>query len=433
MKSHNPHIHCLSLTFQSSSVAKRERIAFTPHRLDTSLEEFVNDPERTWDDIQGLVILSTCNRVEIYAVSNHPIFDLLERFIADVQDIDISAYSSDFSRYLDEGAVFHLFRVACGLESAVLGEPQILGQVTNAYMIAKQHGSVGKNLERLFQTAIFTGKRVRSETQIGHKPASIASLAVKLISEKVESLSEAQIVLLGAGEMAELSIEALRKRGAEDILVINRTYKMAQELAERWNGQAASMQALPKALKNADILIASTGAPHIIVEDALIEKAIESRPHRPLVIMDIAVPRDIDARANQIPGVYLYDIDSLSEKFQTCITQRKSEIPKVETIIEEEVRQYQDYLSSLDMIPIIVNMRKQANLIRQDELQKTIQHISNLSPETEEQIEILTKSIVNKILHIPTIRLKEEASGPNAAEYADMARDLFGLNQSMRT
>ena len=423
------HIHCLGLNHNTASVALRERLAFTRHRLQTALARVGcgNDPD--WADIQELVILSTCNRVELYAVGSGLVSEKLESFLSETQNVPIVEFSESLYRLVDEEAISHLMRVASGLDSVVIGEPQILGQVTDAYAAAKQQGTVGKILSHLFRSAIHTGKRARNETTINHNPASIASVAVNLISEAVPNLSTAKIMVLGAGDMAELAVEALRKRGANDILVINRTLEKAQELAQRWAGRAAVLEMLLDHLPEMDIVITSTGAPHVVVWRPMVEDAMRLRPQKPLVLMDIAVPRDVDDEVKKIQGVQLYDIDSLSEILQTGLALRQAQIPKVEAILAEELAGFRAYLSSLDVLPIIIEMRKQADNIRQIEMQKSIRRMSDLTPEMEKQIEALTNAIVNKILHRPTSRLRGESHGPYAAEYASLTRDLFGLDE----
>ena len=428
MGAHKLHILCLGLNHQTASVTFREQFVYTPTRLETSLARLGCGKGECFQQIRELVILSTCNRVELYAVTAGPGFSPLEAFLSETQNIPIPIFSSHIYHYQDEAAVKHLLDVSAGLDSVVIGEPQILGQVTDAYSAARRHGTTGKILSRLFQTAIHAGKRARTETAIAHNPASISSVAVSLISETVPNLPEAQIMVLGAGEMAELAVEALRKRGAGRITVVNRTLQRAQELARRWDGQAAALEMLLELLPEIDIVITSTGAPHTIIHRSMIEKAIEERPDRPLILMDIAVPRDVDPEVGNLPNVHLYDMDSLAAKLEYSISQREAEIPDVNEILAEELACFMDYIATLDVIPIIVGMREQADAIRLAELEKTFRRIPDLHPDTQERIDALTKSIVNKILHSPTTRLRQEANGPNAVDFADIARGLFGLD-----
>ena len=228
--------------------------------------------------------------------------------------------------------------------------------------------------------------------------------------------------------MAELAVASLIKRGVSQIQVINRTLEKAQELAHRWAGQAATFESLSDLLRETDILISSTGAPHTVIFPAMVAPALENRSGRPLVIMDIAVPRDVDQGVAEISGVSLFDMDALSQGLEQSLKKREAEIPKVEAIIEEEKAEFMDFLATLDVVPVIVKMRQQANTIRKAELEKALRRLSGLSPGDQQQIEALTKSIVHKILHSPTVRLREEAGGPNAADYADITRGLFGLD-----
>ncbi len=422
------HILCLGLNHTTASLALRERLALNPHQLQTALARLGCGDNSIWNDIKELVILSTCNRVELYAVANMAIFDTLETFLSETKDCPREDFSDKAYRLMDGDAIQHLFEVAAGLDSMVVGEPQILGQITDAYSAARRHGTPGKILSRTFEAAIRTGKRARTETNISQNPASIASIAIKLIAEKIPDLSLVKVMVLGAGEMAELAVESLRKRGVQSILVVNRTLQRAKELADRWEGQAAALETLLDHLPNMDIVVASTGAPHVVIRPSMVEEAMKYRPKRPLVFMDIAVPRDVDPEVKNISGAYLYDLDMLSDHLESNIAQREAEVPKVRTIIAEERAALEAYLASLDVIPLIVEIRHKADSIRQEELRKAVRRMPDLTPELERQIEDLTKSIVNKILHSPTTRLKAEAPGRSAAEYASIARALFGLD-----
>lgn len=426
--SHNYHILCLGLNHTTSSVVLRERLAYDSHALQSSLARLGCGDDPAWDSLKELAILSTCNRIELYSVATHAIFDTLEAFLSETRNCPRSEFSDSLYCLSDGDAIQHLLDVAAGLDSMVIGEPQILGQVTEAYAMARRQGTVGKMLSRLFLTAIHAGKRARTETTINHNPASIASVAVSLISNTVPDLPAAKIMVLGAGEMAELAVESLRKRGAKSVLVVNRTLRNAKELAGRWVGQAAALETLLEHLADMDIVIASTGAPHIVIRPSMVEVAMKRRPKRPLVFMDIAVPRDVDPEVNNTPGVYLYDIDTLSDHLESNLAQREAEVPKVRAIIKEERTAFEEYLATLDVIPIIVEMRNQADSIRQKEMRKAIRRMPDLTPEMERQIDALTQSIVSKILHSPTVQLKKEANGIDAADYASVARALFGLD-----
>lgn len=421
-------ILCLGLNHTTSSIALRERLAFNPHQLQAALARLGCGDDSTWSDIKELVILSTCNRVELYAVTSKPTFDTLETFLSETKNCPQVDFIDQTYRLSDGDAIQHLFEVAAGLDSMVVGEPQILGQVTDAYSAARNNGTPGKILSRMFEVAIRTGKRARTETTISQNPASIASIAVKLIAETVPDLSVAKIMVLGAGEMAELAVEALRKRGAQTILVVNRTLQRAEELAQRWQGKADSLETLFDYLPDMDIVLASTGAPHIVIRSSMVEEAMKYRSNRPLVFMDIAVPRDVDPEVKNISGAYLYDLDTLSDHLESNMAQREAEVPKVRAIVAEERAGFEAYLASLDVVPIIVDIRNQADSIRQDEIRKAVRRMPDLTPEMERQIDVLTRSIVSKILHSPTTKLRSEANSHHAADYASIARALFGLD-----
>lgn len=423
-------IHCFGLNHTTSDLSVRECLAFTPHRLNAALARLGCGQDPNYAGIKEIVILSTCNRVEIYAVSQGPIFELLAGFLSEIQGVSVDVFQGNVYRLVDVEAIQHLFRVASGLESVVLGEPQILGQVTDAYSAARRHNTAGKILSRLFQAAIFTGKKVRTETRISHNPASISSVAVNLIAETVPNLEAAKVMVIGAGEMAEIAVESLRKRGVRDLMVLNRTLTKARELAERWNAKAMALESLREVLPEVDVVISSTGAPHLILFHNHLQQAMTARPDRPMIVMDIAVPRDVDEAAGAIPNLQLFDLDTLADRLDESLALRTAEVPSVEAIIKEEVEAFLCFLASLDVLPIIKEIRRQANAIRQGELEKTLRHIPEASDDLEKHLDVLTRSIVTKILHMPTVRLREAAAGDSAVDYANVARGLFGIDQS---
>ncbi|OGN75525.1 MAG: glutamyl-tRNA reductase [Chloroflexi bacterium GWB2_49_20] len=379
------------------------------------------------NQISELVILSTCNRIELYAVSNCFVPDALESFLVDVRGVAAHLFRPHLYHYTDKQAVSHLLQVASGLDSLVLGEPQILGQVADALELARQTSSIGPILSRLFQRAIHAGKRARTETYIARNPASISSLAASMAEASIHNLSQAQIVILGAGEMAELAVEALRKRGAVKVLVLNRTIERAEILAKRWQATASTFEYMNEALSTADILISSTGAPHTILHPGTLKDILEQRPARPLVMIDIAVPRDIDPGCGEIPGVVLYDMDSLQAHLKHSLSEREAEVPRVKAILTKEAEKFLDFFHSLDMLPLIAEVRQHAEVIRQTELDKTLRHLPGLSEAEKARIEAMTSALVKKLLDTPTNRMRAEANTPTASEYASMVRTLFGL------
>jgi glutamyl-tRNA reductase len=420
------YILCLGLNHNTAPLNLRERLALDENIVRVALARLacghVDSP------LTELIILSTCNRVEMYAVSNQLAFAGSETFLSDVSGVPSDHFCPHLYRFQDMQAVRHLFEVAAGLDSLVIGEPQILGQVTRALELARGQNTAGSILNRLFQAAIHAGKRTRTETAISRNPASVSSLAASLSEHAVHKISEAQIVILGAGEMAELAVEALRKRGAQKILVINRTLERARELVQRWDAQAATFENLPAALESADILISSTGAPHTLISSKMVNEVMQHRMERPLVLIDIAVPRDIDPDVTNLPHVTLYDMDSLNARLEHSLAERMAEVPRVKNILEEEIDLFDKYWRSLDMLPLIADIRQNAEAIRQTELEKTLRRLPGLTEAERSHIEAMTQALVKKLLHAPTHRLRTEASSHRASEYAAVARTLFNLS-----
>lgn len=419
------HIYCLGLNHTTAPIHLREKLDFGEEALQAALARL--GCGSGLDHIAELVILSTCNRVELYAVSKESVFDSLETFLSEARGFPIGELHPLLYQLMDEEAVQHLMKVAAGLDSLVVGEPQILGQVTHALELARGQGAAGPLLNRLFQVAIHAGKRARTETEISRNPASVSSLAASLCQHAHPDLKAAEVVILGAGEMAELAVEALRKRGVEKILVVNRTLERARGLAERWNAETATFESIHEALNRADILIASTGAPHTLIHPEMVRVAMQERPHRSLVLVDIAVPRDIDPEISEIPHVRLYDIDNLNEHLEQSLAERAVEVPRVESILVVEQDKFMDFFTSLNMLPLIADLRQQAEAIRQNELEKTLRRLPDLTEAERNRIEALTQALVKKILDAPTQRLRAEAGSPRAPEYAEVARALFNL------
>jgi len=348
-KQKHMHILCLGLNHTTAPLALRETLALGEDVVRIALSRLGCGHVPT--PLNELVLISTCNRVELYAASSEPAFAELESFLSAVSGVPVDQFRPHLYRFEGIDAARHLFEVAAGLDSLIVGEPQILGQVTRALELAREQNTAGSLLNRLFQAAIHAGKRTRTETAISRNAASVSSLAASLSERAVQDISEAQIVILGAGEMAELAVEALRKRGAQKILVINRTLERAQALTQRWNAHATTFENLHAALDSADILIASTGAPHTIISREMVAETMRRRAERPLVLIDIAVPRDIDPETSSLPHVKLYDMDQLNDQLEHSLMERLAEVPQVKNILNEELILFEDYLNSLDMLP----------------------------------------------------------------------------------
>lgn len=422
------HLLCIGLDHTSAPVTLRERFAFSEEAIRAALARLgcggLNAP------LSEMLILSTCNRVELYAASRQSDFETLEAFLFETRGLSPQHFSEHFRKYLDEQVVWHLFRVAAGLESQVVGEPQILGQVTRALELARTVGAAGPLLNRLFQGAIHAGKRVHTETSISRNPASISSLAAALIERTFRPIENVHVVILGAGEMAELAVEALRRRGVHNISVINRTLERAQALAARWQAEALTFESMENALERADVLIASTGAPHLLIHAPMVENALRQRPNRPLLLIDIALPRNIDPACASLPGVLFHDLDGLQAHLEHSLAERLSQVPLAEQIIEEEVQGFLEYFRSLDVIPLIAELRQQAEAIRRAELEKTLRRLPDLSESERMRIEALTQAIVNKLLDAPIRTLRDPSLAHELPHYAAITRHIFRLSPS---
>lgn len=425
------HIYCLGLNHHNTPIKIREQLSLSEDAIRSALARLACG--HLTSSIAELVIISTCNRTELYAASSHMAIAELEAFLSDACGIPTKQFDAHTYHYEYLDTTRHLFEVASGLDSLVIGEPQILGQIVRALELSRGQNMAGPVLNRLFQSAIHAGKRARTETGISRNPASISSLAASLAERAVHPIAEAQIVILGAGEMAELAVEALRKRGAKRIQVVNRTLERAHAIADRWDAEITTFENLEAVLVSADILISSTGAPHTILSAEMVKHSMQARAQRPLVLIDIAVPRDIDPDAANIPNVKLYDIDNLNEKLEGALVGRMAEVPQVNLILAEEIEEFAEYMKSLEMIPIITDIRQQAEAIRQAMLEKTLRRLPDLTETERARIEAMTQALVKQILHAPTNRLRAEAGSSRAPEYAAVARTLFNLSDELKS
>ncbi|HTP11115.1 MAG TPA: glutamyl-tRNA reductase [Anaerolineae bacterium] len=427
------HILCLGLSHQTAPIELRERVSYNAGAQKAALARLGCGHASRPPELVELAILSTCTRLEFYAVTRADRPEPLLQFIEETTGVPTPELMPYLYQRTQAEAVLHLGRVASGLDSMILGEPQILGQVTEAYELGLSQRSIGPVLSTLFRYAIHTGKRARTETAISRNPASTSSVAVKLAEEVVGNLHTAHTVIVGAGEMAELAAEALQRRGVQHITVVNRTHDRAQPLAARWGAVALTFEHLAEALIDADIVISSTGAPHILIKLPLVESVMRQRPDRPLVFIDIAVPRDVDPDINQIPNVRCYDIDHLDARLTDSLAERQQEVPQVETIITVETEAFMTWLNSLEIMPVISDLRAKADSIRRAEVDKTLRQLKGLSEADRQRIEAMSEALVNKLLHDATLRLKAEAGNGHAAEYAAAVRHLFALNPANNT
>jgi glutamyl-tRNA reductase len=374
-------------------------------------------------------VLSTCNRTEVYGVNAEP--EALEERIygelADLSGLSHSELAPALYTVGDEAAAVHLFRVAAGLDSMVPGEAQILGQVREAYEAARESETTGPTLHRLFRQALRVGKRVRTETAIGENPASVSSAAAELAERVFEDLEGRRILLLGAGKTADLTAANLISRGVGEIVVANRSPERAEALARRFGGRAVGLDRVEAELAEADVVVSSTSSQGFVLSAAQVERAMKERRGRPIFFIDIAVPRDVDPAVIELEDCYLYDIDDLERVVAESVAGRREEAVRAEAIVSEEADSFRAWQLSLDVVPAISSLRAQAESIRLEELERAAGRLASLSPSQRRAVEALTSQIVAKLLHQPTVRMKEAAAAADGVLYADAVRHLFGL------
>jgi glutamyl-tRNA reductase len=411
----------IGVNHKSAPVEVRERLAIPEHKLPEALQQLMQ--------ISGVgegLILSTCNRVEVLARTQNGSTDL-RQFLAQYFDSDPSSYSQLLYEHRQSEAVRHVFRVASSLDSMVVGEPQILGQVKEAYATARAAGAVQSYLDLLLTRAFAVAKRVRTETGVGSSSVSVASVAVELAGKIFGSLEGKQVCLVGAGKMSELAARHLLAKGAGPIFVANRTFDRAQALAQKFSGQAVRFDQLYQHCERADIVITSTGAPVAIFRREHGEMFLAKRRNRPMFFIDIAVPRDVDPQMNKLDGIFVYDIDDLQDAVGSHVEDRRKEAERAENIIEAEVERFQARLHTLHVVPTIVSLQDQFETIRQAELDRVRGRLGKLTQEQDLAIEALSRGIVNKILHTPIRSLKSAAAGPEISTLVESFRKLFDL------
>lgn len=413
----SPQVGCLGVSFHAAHVAVRERLVFPPAAIERTLHE-----GQRAGRFEGFVILSTCNRVEFYA--HLPgrdvcgaIVDLLQK-----ADVDLDAVWPYFYRYESIDAARHLCRVAAGLDSMVLGEPQILGQVGAAFRQAEAHGLASSELATMFQTAMRVGKRARTETALNRNPVSVASVAVNLAQRVAGPMDALRVTVIGAGEMGMLVAKILQSHNVGQLTILNRNEAVATAFADRVGCQPRPLSELPHQLAETDLVISTTKANRLLIEEQHVQG-------RSLVLIDLAVPRDIDPSVAGLPGIRLFDMDDLRAGVDASLNERRREIPMVEQIIEEELDKLQLRLRTMTVEPVIAGLRQKAEAIRQQELDRALGAMGALSPTAEQQLRHFSRTLVNKLLHDPTLRLRQGATGDNSEQYAALVRSLFALQE----
>ncbi len=413
----------IGLNHKTASVEVREKLAFNGPKLEEALVKLKELPE-----VREAALLSTCNRVEIVTrVDSAPAAaESIKNFLSGFHNLSRKDFESSLYTHSDSDAIRHIFRVASSLDSMVVGEPQILGQLKAAFDFALSKKTTSVLLNNLMKKAITTAKRVRTETRIAENAVSISFAAVELAKKIFTELQGKSFMLLGAGEMAELAARHLVTNGVKDVIVANRTYERGCELAREFCGRAVPFEDMLAQLMYVDIIICSTGAPAYVITKEQMQRVMKGRRHKPVFIIDISIPRNIDPEVNDLDNVYLYNIDDLQQVVHGNIQERKKEAEKAEGIVDEEVTKFKQWISSLDSVPTIVALRQKAEEIKKEELQKFKDKFPGIDETQIKAIEYLTSAIVNKIIHAPTAALKENSE--ESEMLIAIIRKLYGIN-----
>lgn len=415
----------VGLNHKTSPIEIREKLSFPAATIGEPLAKLTGAYGLT----EG-VILSTCNRVEVLAITGDVEKGTwqIKKFLSDFHSIPLEKLDEHLYVHQGEDAVKHLFRVAAGLDSMVMGEPQILGQVKDSYGYAVQSNTAGIIVNKLYHKAFQVAKRVRTETKIGESAVSISFAAVELARKIFGNLAGKNCMLVGAGEMAELAARHLQTNGVREIMVANRTYEKAVELVKCFCGTAIMFREFPHYLKNVDIVIASTASPNFIIKPEQIHEVMKERRHKPMFFIDISVPRNIDPEINNIDNCYLYDVDDLQGVVVANLQERHKEAEQAEAIILDEIEKFYRWIKSLDVVPTIIALRQSCDSVRKAELAKGLASFPNLTEKEQKVLDAMTSAIVNKILHHPVTHLKKEANKIEGDLYIDTIRKLFDLS-----
>jgi glutamyl-tRNA reductase len=416
----------IGLNHRTAPVEIRERISFSEEGLGRYLKALQGLPSL----MEGL-ILSTCNRVEICAATrdSEKGVEEIKGFLSHQHHVPLSAFEDALYVLKGEELVRHVFRVASSLDSMVVGEPQILGQIKGAYKAAHAARATGTLLNQLFHKAFSVAKRVRTETTIGNGAVSVSYVAVGLARRIFAHLEGREVLIVGAGEMCELAAQQLVRGGIKGIVVTNRTWERALELAQRFHGEAIPFSELPHALVRADIVISSTGSPDFVVRKEEVFAIMKKRKNNPLFFIDIAVPRDIDPQVNTIDNVYLYDIDDLQKVAEANMKDRRYKARRAEEIVTTEVEKFCRWYQTLEVTPTIISLKAKMEGMREKELKKTLSALPHFSQEEQRALEALSEAIVKKILHGPISLLKEARQNSEGELYIDVVKKLFKLDE----
>ncbi|HFK1752770.1 TPA: glutamyl-tRNA reductase [Bacillus cereus] len=418
------HILVVSVNYRTAPVEFREKLTFQAAELERAMTTLQNQKS-----VLENVIVSTCNRTEIYAVVDqlHAGRYYIKKFLADWFQLEIEEVAPYLTIFEQDGAIDHLFRVTCGLDSMVVGETQILGQIKDSFLEAQQVKATGTIFNELFKQVITLAKRAHSETTIGESAMSVSYAAVELGKKIFGELTDCHVLILGAGKMGELALQNLYGSGARKVTVMNRTLSKAEVMAEKYMGHAKSLSELQCALLEADILISSTGASEYVITKEMMTKVEKMRSGRPLFMVDIAVPRDIDPAIDELEGSFLYDIDDLQGVVEANRAERLKEAEKIQFMIEEEIVLFKTWLSTLGVVPLISALRDKALAIQSETMVSLERKIPNLSDREKKVISKHTKSIINQLLKDPILVAKEIAAEEGASEKLALFAKIFDL------
>jgi glutamyl-tRNA reductase len=416
----------IGLNHTTAPVELRECIAFSPEDTLVALDRLKQEPS-----IDEVLVYSTCNRVEILLVTdNSPAaVDITKKFIASIHQIPLEQFENFLYQRENDDAVRHVFRVASSLDSMIVGEPQILGQIKSAYQTATEQKASALILNRLLHRAFFVAKKVRTETGIGDRAVSISYAAIELSKKIFDSLEKKKVLMIGAGEMAELAVEHLIRHKIGDLHVANRTFERGVSLAEKFKGQAVRFEEIPQWLEQVDIIISSTGSPELVLHRDQVKAAMRVRRNRPLFLIDIAVPRDIDPEINRLNNAYVYDVDDLQNTIEENLEDRKKEALKGERIVDEAVIRFRDWYDNLNVVPTIVDLRNKLRGIIENEIERTLPDLQQTPSADQEALKKMIGAMVNKIMHDPTRLLKMDGHHINKPVYLDLMRRLFNLDE----
>ncbi|PCJ42627.1 MAG: glutamyl-tRNA reductase [SAR86 cluster bacterium] len=420
----------LGINHNTASIAIREKVAFAPELMREALKQACDSAE-----LGELAILSTCNRTELYCVPSHlaesegqrqDIEKAVLSWLANYHQLDSDELKNCVYTYWDEDAVRHVMKVASGLDSMVLGEPQILGQIKSAYAVAKEAGSVDSHLHRIFEDTFTVAKKVRTDTAIGENPVSVAFAAVTLAQRIFEDISKASVLMIGAGRTIELVVQHLRQANVAKIVVANRTLTHALELKEKYGVDEVLLSDIPEQLINADIVVSSTASQLPILGKGAVENALKIRKHRPIFMVDLAVPRDIEPEVGDLADIYLYSVDDLKEVIDSNVQSRQTAAAEAEHIIEKGVLDFQHKQRSLNIVSSLKAYRDKAESIRDTELKKALKSLEK-GESAEDVLANMARLLTNKLIHSPSVQMKK-ASAEGREELVELAQVLFELN-----